>query len=295
MKRAIYPIMILLLLATLTSLVRGAEAAQNDKSEVLVDGNPPLTVKLVDEITEFFEWVFEVKLSRERRGLFAFRLRVTWLAHNQSDIDAFVNARKHFDNLSAETQQRRDQERDRIQSVLLEAYGNEPPETMWGLLISAYKESQAAGKPGIQPPGARPTAIPAELVGEWIARRGSGSSYQNPQTGQSGPPNSTVASYKIFANGTYEHGMLMQSALYNCSTTIFGRETGTVTMTTSTLTLTPRPGTLDYKSTCSPSLNSKKATNFPRETLSWRLDRDEYGVKLCLQNAKGESSCFYKQ
>jgi hypothetical protein len=295
MKRTFYLIIMLSFFATPASFVRGAEAPQSDKNEVLVDGNPPLTLKLVDEITEFFEWVFEMKLSRERRALFAFRLRITWLAHDQSGIDAFVNARKHFDNLAAESQQRRDQERDRIQAVLLEAYGNEPPETMWGLLISAYKESHAAGKPGNQRPGTLSTAIPSELVGEWIARRGSGSSYQNSQTGQSGPPNATVANYKIFANGTYEHGMLMQSALYNCSTTIFGRETGTVTVTTSTLTLTPRPGTLDYKSTCSPSLNSKKTTNFPRETLSWRLDRDEYCVNLCLQNAMGDSSCFYKQ
>jgi hypothetical protein len=294
-KRAFYLLIILSLFATPASLARGAETTQNDKNEVLVDGQPPLTSGLVEQITEFFEWAFEIKLSRERKGLFAFRLRIIWLARDQSGIDAFLSARKHFDSLANESQQRRNQERDRIRQVLLERFGNEPPETMWGLLISAYKEAHPAGVPGSQQPGVRPGAVPSELVGEWIARRGSGSSYQNPQTGQSGPPNATVASYKIFANGTYEHGMLMQSALYNCSTTIFGRETGTIAITTSTLTITPRPGTLDYKSSCSPSLNSKKTTNFPQETMSWRLDRDEYGLKLCLQNAEGASSCFYKQ
>ena len=295
MRRAFYLIIILSLFASPASLVRNAEAAQTDKSEVLVDGTPPLTGQLIDQITEFFEWVFEMKLNRERRGLFAFRLRTIWLVRDQNAIDAFVNARKRFDSLAAESQQLRNQERDRIRTVLLEAYGNEPPETMWGLLISAYRETSPAGTPGNPLTGARPTAVPLELVGEWIARRGSGTSYRDPRTGQSGPPDATVASYKIFANGTYEHGMLMQSALYNCSTTIFGRETGTIVVAGSTFTITPRPGTLDYKSSCSPSLNSNKTTNFPRETMSWWIDRDEYGVKLCLKNEKGASSCFYKQ
>jgi hypothetical protein len=285
------------LFVTEAVLVRGAEKPQIDASRVLVQGNPPLTARLVDQITEFFEWVFEVKLNSKQRTELVLSLMATWQAPDQSGIDAFVNARKLFDNLATESQQRRIEERDRIRAILLESYGDKPPDPLWQMLISAYKDTHPTvmGKPGDVRPGARLTAIPAELVGEWITRRGSGTSYSNAQTGQSGPPNATVASYKIFANGTYEHGMQMQSALYGCSTTIFGRETGIITVATSTFTITPRSGTLDYKSSCSPSMNSNKPTTFPPETMSWRIERGEYGLKLCLQNAKGDSACFDKQ
>ena len=145
-------------------------------------------------------------------------------------------------------------------------------------------------------PGPTPARVPAELVGEWIARRGSGSSYINPNTGQSCGANATIDSYKIFADGTYEHSILIQSSLYNCTLTTVGRETGPISVQASTFLLTPRPGTLDSKNSCSPSLNEKKQTNFDPETYSWRIQRNEYGLELCLQRSSdGASACYQKQ
>ena len=43
--------------------------------------------------------------------------------------------------------------------------------------------------------------VPSELIGEWQARRGSGSSYYNPNSGSYGSPNGTIDSYKFFADG----------------------------------------------------------------------------------------------
>jgi hypothetical protein len=137
--------------------------------------------------------------------------------------------------------------------------------------------------------------VPANLVGEWHARRGSGSSFFNPNTGSYGAPNATIDSYKFFADGSYEHAILMQSSLYNCTIRIFGRETGSANVDGDTLTITPGPGTLEYNDNCRPNLNSKKVTHMEGDRWQWHLDRDEYGTKLCVRDQKGASACYYRQ
>jgi hypothetical protein len=107
--------------------------------------------------------------------------------------------------------------------------------------------------------------------------------------------NATIDSYKIFADGTYEHSILIQSALYNCTTTTFGRETGPIVVQGATFTITPRPGTLEHKNSCSPSLNSREQTTWQPKTLSWRIQRNEYGLELCMQQSDGASGCYQKQ
>jgi hypothetical protein len=188
-----------------------------------------------------------------------------------------------------------------VQAVLLDAFAKDPGDSMAQLLLSVYKSAhpEAAANQKVPPvsvekPGAV-TGVPPELVGEWIARRGSGGSYVNPTTGQSSGTNATVESYKIFANGTYEHGMFMQSALYNCTTTIFGREVGPIKVQGASFTITPQTGTVESKNSCSPGLNERKQTDFPPKTLSWRIQRGEFGLELCLEDANRSSACYLKQ
>ena len=139
------------------------------------------------------------------------------------------------------------------------------------------------------------TTVPVELVGEWQARRGSGSSYFNPNTGSYGAPNGTIDSYKFFADGRYEHGLLMQNSLYNCTIRVFGRETGKTVVEGNMLTITPGPGTLEYNDTCRTHLNSKKVTHMDGQRWQWQVVRDEQGVKLCVRDQEGASACYYRQ
>lgn len=303
MKRFFCSLTIVALLATSGSFGIGAIAQQKNEDEVLAQGNPPLTSSLVDRTVEFFEYVFDTKFTKSQRTVFTLKVFNIWQSKDQKEIDQFVQAQKVWDQISSMSETQRIEARPQIQSALLKFLANEPPGSFGHYLLSIHTDSHPANagqRPtNPQPIDARPnvsTRVPAELVGEWIARQGSGSSYYNPSTGSSSPPNATIDSYKFFSDGTYEHAMLMQSSLYNCSTTIVGREVGPVTVQGSEFTITPRPGTLDYKSSCSPSLNSLKETNFDPSTFKWQLDRDEYGVKVCLQRVSdGVSGCYYKQ
>jgi hypothetical protein len=298
MKCLLCSIAVLLLLIGSAPSVQSRITQQKPEDEVLVQGNPPLTLGRVDKFAEFFEWALDSKLTKSQRTLFTTRLVEMWERRDQAS-EALINARKHYDGLANVTREERNKARGEVQTILLEAFSDDPVGSLGELLFSAYTSAHpgATTVPRKQAanPAVMPARVPAELVGEWIARRGSGSSYYNPNTGQSSAPNATIDSYKIFADGTYEHSMLMQSSLYNCTTTIVGRETGPINVQGSTFIITPRPGTLDYKSSCSPSLNSLKQTTFDPQTYSWRIQRNEYGLELCMQRSDGSSGCYQKQ
>ena len=301
MKSLLFSVAILLLLAGQASFAQASVRQQKDEDEVLAQGNPPLTLRLVDNLGEFFEWSLESKFTKSQRTVFTTRLVQIWEKRDQSMIDSLVKMRNGFEGLARVTPEERNKAKVHLQSIMLEGFPKDSPGSLGELLLSVYKSSHPDGaaiaknqQPPVNTPGAL-TRVPAELVGEWLARRGSGGSYYNPSTGQTSGPNATIESYKIFADGTYEHSMLMQSSLYNCTTTIVGRETGPISVNGSTFTIRPRPGTLDYKSSCSPSMNSLKETNFEIATFSWRLERDEYGLNLCLQNSAGANACYQKQ
>jgi hypothetical protein len=301
MRHLLCSLLILLLFAASTSYSRNRITQQKPDDEVIAQGNPPLTVGRVDQLAEFFEWSLDSKFTKSQRTLFTARLVEIWEKRDQSSIDAFMNMRKSYDSLATATPEQRNEARGKIQTLLLDVFVKNSADSLAQLLLSVYKtahpgavitpKTQAAANP---PTAAVPGRVPAELVGEWIARRGSGSSYINPNTGQTSGPNATIDSYKIFADGTFEHSILMQSSLYNCTTTIFGRETGPIVVQGATFTINRR-GTVEHKNNCSPSMDSREQTNDGPKTLRWRIQRGEYGLELCMQESDGSSGCYLKQ
>lgn len=300
MKQLLCSLVILFLFTGHTSYSRSYLTQQKPEDEVIAQGNPPLTQSRVDQLAEFFEWALDSKFTKSQKTLFTARLVEIWEKRDQSSIDGFMNMRKSYDSLANATPEQRNEARGKIQTLLLDVFVKNSADNLAQLLLSVYKASHpgAVITPQTQSaanPAPVRAGVPAELVGEWIARRGSGSTYINPNTGQTSGSNATIDSYKIFADGTYEHSILIQSALYNCTTTTFGRETGPIAVQGATFTITPGPGTLEHKNSCSPSLNSREQNIVEPKTLSWRIQRGEYGLELCLRQSDGASACYLKQ
>src|SRR5689334_14762660 len=70
----------LLLLTSFTSA-----AAQ---SPVLADGEPPLTEATVDDVAQFFSWLFETRFTPAQRAELERVLVATWRANDRKEIEA---------------------------------------------------------------------------------------------------------------------------------------------------------------------------------------------------------------
>jgi hypothetical protein len=121
---------------------------------------------------------------------------------------------------------------------------------------------------------------PAVLVGKWIERGGSGSSYYDPGSGSYGSPNSSTFEYVFDANGKYTHSALLISSLYSCSMQIFGYEQGSVLADGTGLTLAPTYATVQVKYTA-PSCGTDETRTGNRDNKSypWRIRTGPDGVK----------------
>lgn len=259
------------------------------------------------KLVRVFEWVLDAQFSPGQRQELSIFVQRAMSANDGSDFKSFQDIAKLNDLIDIIPPEREAETRAAIQANILKELRKQPNDPVAKLLLSVYDGARSQKVGDLRRPSSSTrqhdehdvapvaTRVPPELVGEWQARRGSGSSYYNPNSGSYGAPNGTIDSYKFFADGTYEHAMLMQNSLYNCTIRVFGRETGTTLVEGNRLTITPGPGTLEYTDNCRPNMNSKKATQMDQKKWHWQIGRDEHGVKLCVRDAEGASACYYRQ
>ena len=250
------------------------------------------------KLLRVFEWVLEARFSPEQRRELSRLVQNSIRSNDQVEIGSFQQVAKLNDLIDAIPPEREAETRATIQAKILEGLRKQPNDPAARLLLSVYDNRRVSSSVQQHDEHSRSessTTVPAELVGEWLARRGSGSSFYNPNSGSYGAPNGTADRYKFFADGTYEHAILMQNSLYNCTIRVFGRETGRTLVEGNTLTITPGPGTFEYTDNCRPQMNSKKVTQMKQERWRWEVARDEQGVKLCVRDEQGASACYYRQ
>jgi hypothetical protein len=137
--------------------------------------------------------------------------------------------------------------------------------------------------------------VPPELVGTWVMREGSGSSYRDTRTGQLSAPNANAFKYTIFPDGRYQHAALLSSSLYQCTMQIFGFETGRVDVLGGVIVFTDHTATLKSTDNCRPQWNYEKPGELGRQRYEWRLARDPLGIKLILLRPGGKQDVFYRQ
>ncbi|NUO80590.1 hypothetical protein HUU05_10970 [candidate division KSB1 bacterium] len=123
------------------------------------------------------------------------------------------------------------------------------------------------------------TSVPAQLVGTWYTGTVSSVNFYNPNTGAWGAPSGTGLFYKFTAEGYYEKGMLMQTTLYNCTSTVHAYNRGTVTVAGDRIVLYPTYGRIKSVDNCVEEFNYEKADELKTETIIWQVGRDEYDVE----------------
>ena len=135
---------------------------------------------------------------------------------------------------------------------------------------------------------------PAALVGTWGTGSVSSVTYRNNTTGAYSDPSGTQVQYKFLPDGRYEYASLTTQSMYSCTTRLSTYKTGIVVYRGDALMFVPQSGKFTSQDNCNAKYNYEKPAVLEREAFHWRVDHDQYGVKMCLQNEK-INGCAYKR
>jgi hypothetical protein len=139
------------------------------------------------------------------------------------------------------------------------------------------------------------TATASTLDGEWLYRiRGSGITYTDGVGGYA-DPSGELSGYKLRTDGTYEHGYLLSSSIYGCNTKIFGHETGTWWIDGDKIFFKDKTATLTSTDNCNKSGNYLKKRELGYYYYEFRIEHDEYGLKIIFLKTDGNRDEYYKQ
>jgi hypothetical protein len=118
--------------------------------------------------------------------------------------------------------------------------------------------------------------VPASLMGRWNSSHVSGISYGD---GSHSDPSGTIAQFTFLDGGRYVFEFYDMASSYSCSTTAYGRETGTAQFQDASFTLAPAAANLTSKSSCSAEWNYRRAwterASFPKD-YQWGMQPDPY-------------------
>jgi hypothetical protein len=131
-------------------------------------------------------------------------------------------------------------------------------------------------------------------MGTWGTGNTSSTTFRNQRTRSYPAPSGTQVQYKFLANGRYEYASLTTQSMYSCTTRFMTFRTGTVAYQGDILTFIPESSKFTSEDTCNARYNYEKPAGMNREAYRWHVERDEYGVKMCLQG-EGVNGCAYKR
>lgn len=132
------------------------------------------------------------------------------------------------------------------------------------------------------------------LAGRWTNGHISSIQYRNSTTGVSAPTNGNSFAYEFRGDGTYTFTGLMQSVMYNCTTTMFAQESGTYQFDGSTLSLNPEKNPYTYKNSCAPSSNKEGPGKLTARKYRVNFTRNSASELIEMTNGGGEVEKFTK-
>ena len=135
---------------------------------------------------------------------------------------------------------------------------------------------------------------PPALVGTWGTGSVSSTMFMNQRTGSYSAPSGTQVQYKFLPDGRYEYAALTTQSMYSCTSKFLTFKTGVVVYQDNDLTFVPQSGKFTSEDNCNARFNYEKPVGLERESYRWRVERDQYGEKMCLQNAT-VNGCAYRR
>lgn len=289
MKFLTLALLFLLLLTPLSSA-----AAQ---SPVLADGEPPLTEATVDDVAQFFSWLFETRFTPAQRRELERVLVATWRANDRKEIEAARQFGALNVQLLTVSKEKHAELRAAVLPDVLKSARAEATDFS-RLLLNVYESRGGGGAEAaqqVETPRQAETASGGDsssLAGSWRTSELGMISYQNTITGASRPGRGLTMQYKFLPGGRFEYNGYMETTMYNCTTTLFNPVAGTYTVEGNRLNIFPKTSKWQQTNNCASSMNKTQPGKLDPESYTFRFASEQGARRLCLTSAKGNEVCY---
>ena len=283
----------LALLALLLLAPAGSAAAQ---SPVLAAGEPQLTAATVDDVADFFGWLFETRFTPAQRRELERVLVATWRAGDRKEIEAAQQFGALNVKLLTVSKEKHAELRVAVLPDVLKGARAEATDFS-RLLLNVYEsragvETAAQDEPAGRDEPAASGGSAAALVGAWRSSELGMISYQNTITGAQRPGRGTTMQYKFLPGGRFEYNGYLETTMYNCTTTLFNPVAGTYRVEGDRLTIVPKTSKWQQTNNCASSMNKTLPCKLDPETYTFRFSNEQGGRRLCLTSSKGNEVCY---
>lgn len=278
-----------LALLSLVLVIPFGSAAAQRRGRVLAEGQPPLTTETVEEVAQFFGWLFETGFTPAERRELERVLVATWRADDRKEIEAAGQ----FGELNAKLKTVSAEKSAELRAALLPDVlkGARAEATDFSRLLLSVYESRAGGSAQTAAAAAS-GGDAAALVGAWRSSEIGMISYQNTITGAQRPGRGTTMQYKFLPGGRFEYNGYLETTMYNCTTTLFNPVTGGYSVEGNRLTIVPKTSKWQQTNSCASSMNKTQPGKLDAETYTFRFSDEQGGRRLCLTSAKGNEVCY---
>jgi hypothetical protein len=268
------------ILSVLLSVVPVSAQGRN----VLADGDPPLTLTMVNRLVGLMEWSLDSELSPDERTALRTAMVGYWRDSDQKGIRSIMDILAFEEKAAAAGYEQKQKLQPQLQQALLKAFEEDPSDPLNRILLGVYKRNHATG------PGAKASlsgaGSVADIVGRWQVSHMNSVTTQNVYSGAIGDANGMVAEFDIKPNGRVIYSFYMSQVNYGCTTKIKPSKTGRVSVNGSTVTFVYDSGTTTSQDSCNAKYNYTKSLGRTTDVYEFALKSANGKRQFCFANSK---------
>jgi hypothetical protein len=133
------------------------------------------------------------------------------------------------------------------------------------------------------------------LIGEWSKSKVSSIDFVNRSTGAHSDPSGERLHVRFFPDGHYKLGWLLQSSLYNCTSSVYGEKVGIYQVRGDALSMKDTTSVLTSRDNCHPHWNYEKHPPLAETTYQLRFGQSKYGVVLLMRGPDGKETMYSRE
>lgn len=268
------------------AILGGAFSLAAAQTGVLADGNPPLTVSMINRLVGLFEWSLEIEFSARDRADFQKTIVGYWKEPDAKSIESLRDTLAFEQKLQTWSDAQKREAQPQIKEKLIENFEQNPSDPMSSLLLAIYRRGQAGDSAGADTNSDEGGADLSRLAGKWQVLHGNSIVGVDVNSGRIGDGNQMIAEFDIRPDGRVIYSFILQQSNYGCTTRIKTSKTGRASVSGSRVTFSYEGGTTTSEDACNRRYNYTKKLPAEKETFDFNVERKDGKMNFCFANAK---------